>query len=330
MLSDNYRLSENRLQSLCKRFQKDRELAKNYDKIFKDYERDGIIEKVPPDNVSEPNRVHYLPHRPVVRVDRDTSKVRPVFVASSKMIGPSLNDCLHTGPNFLSMIYDILIRFRMHKVIVMSDIKQAFLNVAVHPEHVDYLRFLWCENGTADEITIYRFLVVVFGLTPSPFLLQATIRYHCEKMIWEGLIDQIFVEIFLKTLYMDDSVNGAESVSQGFEIYNKSKWLMKTAGFMLRKWCSNSKDLMGMINTAENTQSDCPAKSPLTQPKSSTNPAESNITSVLGISWNVDTDEIIFDLSKMVTIAETIELTKRNILKIASTFFDHPLLFKLR
>ena len=117
---------------------------------------------------------------------------------------------------------------------------------------MDYLRFLWHENGTADEIMIYRFLVVVFGLTPSPFLLQATIRYHCEKMIREGLIDNIFVRKFLKTLYMDDSVNFAES--QGFEIYNKSKWLMQTTGFMLRKWCSNGKDLMAMINAAENNE----------------------------------------------------------------------------
>ena len=145
-----------------------------------------------------------------MREDRDTSKVRPVFYASSKMTGPSLNDCLHTGPNLLSMIFDIQIRFRLHKIIVMSDIKQAFLNVAIHPEHVDFLRFLWREKGTADEITVFRFLVVVFGLTPSPFLLQATIRYHCEKMIEEGHIDSKFVEVFLKSLYMDNSINGAE------------------------------------------------------------------------------------------------------------------------
>lgn len=102
----------------------------------------GIIEEVPSMDTAKPGFVHYLPHRAVVRVDRDTSKVRSVFDASSKSVGPSLNDCLHTGPNLLSMIFDILLRFRLHRIIVMSDIKQAFLNVANHPKHVDFLRFL--------------------------------------------------------------------------------------------------------------------------------------------------------------------------------------------
>ena len=72
------------------------------------------------------------------------------------------------------MIFDVLLRFQLHKIVVMSDIKQAFLNVEIHPDHRDYLRFLWRENGSSDVVTTYRFLVVVFGLTPSPFLLLAT------------------------------------------------------------------------------------------------------------------------------------------------------------
>ena len=53
ILPDNYRLSENRLNSLLKKFEKQPENLKIYDKLFKEYERDGIIEKVPPDDVGE-------------------------------------------------------------------------------------------------------------------------------------------------------------------------------------------------------------------------------------------------------------------------------------
>ena len=263
--------------------------------------------KVPPDDVGEVGSVHYLPHRPIIREDRNTTKVRPVFDASAKTTGPSLNDCLHTGPNLLSMIYDILIRFELHRIILMSDIKQAFLDVEVHPDHVDFLRFLWRENGSGDVITVYRFLVVVFGLTPSPFLLLATIRYHCEKMVEENKIDENFIEKFLKTLYMDDSINGGDSVSEVYEISKKSKWLMESAGFLLRKWCTNSKELMELINVGNENDMSFDM---------------SSVTSVLGVKWDIVKDEIIYDLSTIINLEETKKPTKRNVLSIISSFFD--------
>ena len=304
-LPDNYRLSEQRLSNLLKKLEKQPENLKMYGDIFKEYERDGIIEKVPPHDVGEAGCVHYLPHRPIIRTDRNTTKVRPVFDASAKISGPSLNDCLHTGPNLLSMVYDILLRFQLQKVIIMSDIKQAFLNVEVHPDHVNFLRFLWRENGS-NAITVYRFLVVVFGLTPSPFLLLATIRYHCEKMVDENKIDKKFTEKFLKTLYMDDSINGGETVDEAFEIYKKSKFLMQSAGFLLRKWNSNNKELLKMITTDDINESSS---------------VTSSITSVLGIKWDTEKDEIIFNFSKIISMDFT-NTTKRNVLSVIASFFD--------
>ena len=203
-LPDNRRNCERRLNALCKRLQKKPEQCKLYDKLFREYERDGIIEQVPPDDIGEPGKVCYLSHRPIIREDRETTKIRPVFDGSAAATAdsPSLNDILHTGPNLLSLIYDVLFRFTLRRIVVMSDIKQAFLNVEVHPEHVDFLRFLWRKDGTAEEVSVFRFLVVLFGLTPSPFLLLATIQHHCERMVSEGKIDQEFVSKFLKALYI--------------------------------------------------------------------------------------------------------------------------------
>ena len=125
--------------------------------------------------------LHYLPHQAVMRENNDTTKVRIAFDASLKVRDElSLNNCLYSGPCLLPAIHDILLRFRLGKIGSVSDIKQAFLNIAIAEEHRNLLRFLWYENFDADDpdVIILRFTRVLFGLTSSPFLLNGTISTH--------------------------------------------------------------------------------------------------------------------------------------------------------
>ena len=80
-----------------------------------------------------------MPHREVIRLDKDTTKLRVVYDASAKRGGPSLNDCLYSGLPLTPMIFDVMARFRAHKVALTADIEKAFLNVAIAPEYRDYL-----------------------------------------------------------------------------------------------------------------------------------------------------------------------------------------------
>ena len=141
-LPDNYRLSERRLLSLKQNtLDKDEKLKKNYSDVFVQYEKDGIIERVI--TPGSPGKTHYLPHHPVIKKDRETTKIRPVFDGSAKMRDkPSLNECLYSGPCLLNLIFLILLRFRMFQIGLISDIKQAFLNVGIAEEYRNYLRFL--------------------------------------------------------------------------------------------------------------------------------------------------------------------------------------------
>lgn len=79
---------------------------------------------------------HYLPHQAVVRQDSLTTKLRVVFDASVKVRPrcPLLNDCVYIGPSLTAGLFDILLRFRAHKIGVVSDIEKAFLNIAVDEE----------------------------------------------------------------------------------------------------------------------------------------------------------------------------------------------------
>ena len=102
-----------------------------YDKIIKQYINDGIVEPVRSTTTSFDFRsVHYLPHRAVVRQNRDTTRVRIVFDASAHVDSePSLNDVLYSGPCMLLLLHDVLTRFRIGKIGIVAHVQQTFLQI---------------------------------------------------------------------------------------------------------------------------------------------------------------------------------------------------------
>ena len=74
-------------------------------------------------------KVHYLPHREVIRMDKETTKVLIVYDASAKRNGPSFNDCLYSGPPLTPLVFEVLTRFRSHMVALTSNIGKTFLNI---------------------------------------------------------------------------------------------------------------------------------------------------------------------------------------------------------
>ena len=88
-LTGNFKNCEIRLKNLKARLLKEN-LFDDYKNIFKDYVENKIIEEVPDDEIAkESGSVHYLSHRPVVRQDKETTKIRTVFDASCPYNGTS-------------------------------------------------------------------------------------------------------------------------------------------------------------------------------------------------------------------------------------------------
>ena len=163
LLPDNHVLSVGRLKHLMHRLRKDPVLLKEYDQIIREQEMLGIVETVDSCQPTEVEKVHYLPHHPVIRRDKLTTKVTIVFEGSSQAKGPSLNSCLLAGPSLTPKIMDVLIRFRWYR--------KCFLMVSVAAHERDCLRFLWFEDILADNLkmVIKRFTRAVFGVILSPF-----------------------------------------------------------------------------------------------------------------------------------------------------------------
>ena len=168
------------------------------------------------------NKLHYLPQHGIIREDNLTMKLRVIYDASAKNNGPSLNDCLYAGPSICQRITDILFRFRLYPVALVADIEKAFLMIFVAEDERDVLRFLWLEDikNELPRIQVLRFTRVVFGVSSSPFLLNATIKHHIQSYQTR---DPQFVTKFEQSIYVDDVTSGANNDEEAFQFYEKAK-----------------------------------------------------------------------------------------------------------
>ena len=284
-LPDNYQLSVTRLHGLICRLQQDEE---EYDGIIRGQLENGIIEAIPADEISS-KTVHYLPHHAIVRRDKATTKVQVVYDASAKGSGGvSLNDCLLKGPKFNQLIFDLLVRFRSYQVAITADLEKAFLMVSVR----DVLRFLWVEDVAKEppDIRMYRFTRVVFGVSSSPFLLNATIKFHLEK----------YLELSSASCsnphdYVDDIISGS---CTAFNLYVESKRIFREGGYNLRKFLTNSRPLQERINRQESPESSShhePTYSETTLGVSQMPKVGEH--KILGVQWNPESDRLILILT---------------------------------
>eukprot|EP00794_Sanderia_malayensis_P015519 gene15519-biopygen11979 len=318
---NQYELSKSRLNSLHSRLRKTPELLKEYDDYFQDQIAKGIIEKVPPANrKTGNNELHYLCHHGVVRRDRETTKLRVVFDGSARMNkeSPSLNDRLEIGTNYMPLLFDTLIRFRMKPIAMTADIEKAFLQIQIHESDKDKLRFLWFDDVSKPNPSIIelRHKRLVFGLTSSPSILGETIRKHVAQ--YENRFPEVCK--VLNRLYADDMSCVATTKQEALEIYETSKMILAEGGFNLRKWASNDKDLIKEIHNREQRDNDVSSKSELNE--TATKHESQRNTKILGMNWNNDLDVFYYDLKGIVEFAEMLPKTKRSLLKIAAKIFD--------
>lgn len=288
-LYNNRELATARLHSVTKRITQENTFNA-YNEVFLNWKREGIIEEV---GFSEmKNSAYYLPHRPVIKLSSDTTKIRPVFDASFKTKGSaSLNDCLSTGPSLTQQIPPLINRFRWEARGVSADIKQAFLQISVNPVDRDMLRFLWWKDlPECPTIVEYRHCRVVFGISSSPFLLNATIQHHLRQEKFKGE-DLAFTKSKLEEgFYVDNLITSVKDENQLQILKRQATEIMAAGCFDLRGWFS-------------------------------TGSSEGSTQSVLGLRWNCETDELSCIFPKT-SVDLGLSPTKRMLLSIVNSVYD--------
>lgn len=182
-----------------------------------------------------------------------------------------------------------------------------------------------------------RFTRVTFGVTSSPFLLNATIEHHLNK--FSSSYPEL-VELLKRLIYVDDVVTGAENEEAAYQAYLDSRSILKAGGFNVRKFISSSSTLQAKIDKDQvgsgstlNKQGteETYAKSTL----GSTQGLCTGETKILGVVWDVGNDCFVFDISEVASKAREIEPTKRNAVSMVRRFcnpvgFLSPLIVRFK
>ena len=191
---------------------------------------------------------------------------------------------------------------------------------------------MWIEDPSKQnsEVVHLRFTCLVFGLRPSPAVLGSVINHHVSQY---QTPNPTLAEKLLNALYVDDLVTSTPDVDSAYEFYVECKRVMAAGGMNLRKWHSNSLELLERINSnSPETDLRCvPAPFQLveeddTYTKTVIGPNVSTpsrgLTKVLGVLWNSVLDVLTFEVDGLVDYANSLAASRRSVLKLSAKIFD--------
>ncbi|XP_065356376.1 uncharacterized protein LOC135950776 [Calliphora vicina] len=280
------------------------DFGKLYQDFMEDYEKLGHMKRVgiyPRD--LQPNGF-FLPHHGILKENSSTTKLRVVFDGSCKRGNqPSLNEELASGPALQNDLPIIITRWRRYKIGFRADLEKMFRQIKVVDEQQKYQQILWRSPGS-DKIIIYKLSTVTYGTKPAPFL---SIRVLQQLSSDENDKYPLACKVLNTDTYVDDVISGADNLVDALELHTQLCQLLYKGKFNLRKWTTNSEELLSHIPLEFRENSNVYRLNAV------------NTVKALGLEWNTVDDcfsfKINFDNSGT-------NVTKRSLLSDAAKLYD--------
>ena len=273
--------------------------------VIDEYFEKGHAELVPDSDLEKArDRVFYLPMLTVRKDSSTTTKIRAVFDASAKSSSDvSLNDQLMVGPTVHSSLLDVLLRFRLHRIALTTDVSRMYRAVVLPADQRDLHRFVWRTQPDA-ILKDYRMTRVTFGVASSSFVTNMAVKQNAIKHAQEFPLASSAV---LESFYVDDGLVGADSVEGAIDLQKQLQELFTCGGFLLRKWKASEPAVLQDVDTS------------LLDPQTAQmiqDPDEFSKT--LGLEWSAQLDSFRLTVAE---IPHLTVLTKRALVSdIAKTF----------
>ena len=168
------------------------------------------------------------------------------------------------------------------------------------PHDRDLLRFLWWQDGDFNKnIVDLRMRAHIFGAVSSPgvatYCLRKIASDHGSKH------SPVASEFVSRDFYVDDGPTSLPTPSAACTLFKETRDLLDEGGLRLHKVISNSAEVMEGVSPEERAPID-----------------ESNFHKILGILWNVITDDFCFKLD----FVQAEGMNRKGLLSSVHKFYD--------
>ena len=132
----------------------------------------------------------------------------------------SLNECFYTRPCLLLLVYDILLRFRLQKIVLISDINQAFWmpeyekKIAIIFVFYDLRICVWKSSNNCLSVFMCCVWTIFFAIF---------VKYYPSKYFskWKYFVDKC-----LRDLYVNGMASRFHTVFAAYNFYLKAKSIL--------------------------------------------------------------------------------------------------------
>ncbi|XP_065085705.1 uncharacterized protein LOC135707752 [Ochlerotatus camptorhynchus] len=304
-LGESQSIAIRRFMALERRLDADPAVKKMYTEFIEEYLRMQHMREISPRELSTFPVAYFLPHHAVIKPDSTTTKLRVVFDAScATTTRVSLNDVLMVGPVVQEDLNSITLRFRLRKYTITADVEKMYRMMKTHRLDHPLHCIVW-RADSGKPLRIFVLTTVTYGTSSAPYLATRCLKKLAEeeKGNFPAAADTIIYDF-----YVDDMLKSIDSIEEGVQLSKDLIHVLGTAGLTLRKWSSNSREIMDSIPPY------------LRDERSSLDLEPSNsIVKTLGLKWEPRSDVFRFTVPQW---NPATELNKRIILSDFAKLFD--------
>ena len=157
-------------------------------------------------------------------------------------MGQSLNDKIYTGPDLLSSLFGVFLRFCEGKIAMAEDVKEMYM-LRVPESDKPAMRYLWGESPD-EETSVYQLERTEFGEVSAPSRANYTMRRNADQ---SGEDPPLGGKAVYKYFYMDDGLPSTDSREEAIKMRKQMTELLRHGGFHLHKWLTNDPEVLATI-----------------------------------------------------------------------------------
>ena len=282
-LPDNYKAVYATMKRTEKKLQADSVWSQVYEQQLKDLIDNGFARELLPGELEKWTKAggksYYIAHQMVQNPENKSTPIRAVFNSSQMYQGYSLNSSWDLGPDMMTNLQTVLIRFRRDITGAQGDIKKMFYAIRVDEDEAFMQLWIWKFKGE-EKVRVFCMERLVMGNMPSSNISIVAVHETANLFDFKTKYPDAY-EALTQDSYVDNVFVTAASQDELRTKIEEVEHVCNYGGFYFKPWMKSGV-CKGVKKIAGQGSSVC---------------VYDQVEKALGVYWNMDTDEMFIKLS---------------------------------